>query len=251
MNPERQIDLIRKEQWHYSELQKESVHAPDATFMNEFSKRDSSVKFVFDQANFKILSASDNLEAVFGYTKSELEKSNIMLFFKVLSLDHALFLYTATKWVTDVFDKIGHGLNVNLIFCGVKAKHKNGRTVRLLIRYSILETFDDGSPKIAAVLFDDVSHFIKGDFYWGRLESDKHIHHFFSRDKKDIVGDIISLREKEILHFVEEGLESKDIGKKLFISHFTVDNHRRNPLIRMGVRDTTGLIQILKMGGII
>jgi DNA-binding CsgD family transcriptional regulator len=37
----------------------------------------------------------------------------------------------------------------------------------------------------------------------------------------------------------------------LFISSHTVDNHRRNMIAKTGAKDTTALIQICKMVGII
>jgi DNA-binding CsgD family transcriptional regulator len=46
-------------------------------------------------------------------------------------------------------------------------------------------------------------------------------------------------------------MESKEVGKILFISSHTVDNHRRNMISRTGARDTTALIQICRMSGII
>jgi DNA-binding CsgD family transcriptional regulator len=58
-------------------------------------------------------------------------------------------------------------------------------------------------------------------------------------------------REKEMVRLLAQGKESKEIGSLLLISPHTVDNHRRNMINKIGVRDTTGLIQICRMVGII
>jgi DNA-binding NarL/FixJ family response regulator len=55
----------------------------------------------------------------------------------------------------------------------------------------------------------------------------------------------------EVLRMIAEGKESKEIAESLFISLYTVDNHRRNMLARTGARDMTALIQICQMVGII
>jgi DNA-binding CsgD family transcriptional regulator len=72
-----------------------------------------------------------------------------------------------------------------------------------------------------------------------------------SIDKISKPYDILTDREIETLRLLAEGKESKEIGKILYISSHTVDNHRRNMINRLGVRDTTGLVQICRMTGII
>jgi len=45
-----------------------------------------------------------------------------------------------------------------------------------------------------------------------------------------LTGRIFTEREFEILNLIRQGLDSKSIGKKLFLSSHTVDTHRRNIL---------------------
>ncbi|HMG15541.1 MAG TPA: LuxR C-terminal-related transcriptional regulator [Saprospiraceae bacterium] len=59
----------------------------------------------------------------------------------------------------------------------------------------------------------------------------------------------ISRREKEIIQQLAEGLSSKQIAGKLFISQHTVDTHRRHLLKKMGVKNTLELaVECLKRG---
>jgi two-component system, NarL family, response regulator NreC len=50
-------------------------------------------------------------------------------------------------------------------------------------------------------------------------------------------------REKEILVLVCKEYSSAEIGKKLFISTGTVDTHRKNILMKLGVTNTVGLVK--------
>ena len=50
-------------------------------------------------------------------------------------------------------------------------------------------------------------------------------------------------REKEILVLVCKEYSSAEIGKKLFISTGTVDTHRKNILLKLGVTNTVGLVK--------
>jgi DNA-binding NarL/FixJ family response regulator len=135
--------------------------------------------------------------------------------------------------------------------------HKDGRIMRGLMRYSPIEVLNntkDGVSKTATLTLENITHLVKSDFYWMRAEyglTEKHTHYIVSNEKKDHPQDIITEREKDVLCLIAEGMDSKEIGAKLFISSYTVDNHRRNMLIKTGLRDTTALVQIFRMGGII
>jgi DNA-binding CsgD family transcriptional regulator len=122
------------------------------------------------------------------------------------------------------------------------------------MRYRGLEFLDNGAVKIAVISIDDISHLMRTDLYWGRMEFGKDIrqvHHIYSTDKKDEPQDIITVREKDILRLIAEGMVSKEVGKILYISSHTVDNHRRNMIAKTGMRDLICLVQICRMIGII
>lgn len=50
-------------------------------------------------------------------------------------------------------------------------------------------------------------------------------------------------REIEVLRLIAEGLTNTQIADKLFISHRTVDTHRRNLLRKLHVSNTAGLVK--------
>lgn len=54
---------------------------------------------------------------------------------------------------------------------------------------------------------------------------------------------LITRREKEILLLIAEGYTNPEIAGKLFISHSTVDSHRKNLLAKMGMKNTASLIK--------
>lgn len=59
----------------------------------------------------------------------------------------------------------------------------------------------------------------------------------------DQPSDILSDREKEILVLVCKEFASSQIAEKLHISVGTVDTHRKNILIKLGVNNTVGLVK--------
>lgn len=52
----------------------------------------------------------------------------------------------------------------------------------------------------------------------------------------------LSQRESEVLELLLKGKTSNEIGKELFISPYTVKNHRAKILKKLGARNTTELI---------
>jgi DNA-binding CsgD family transcriptional regulator len=249
--------MFRELSVYYKGYKEKILPRPDG-YIHEFSKNEQSVKIIFDQVNYKILNVSDNIESLTGHTVESLRNTNISSFLSFVVFDHILFLYVWIKWVNQIIGKAGNIKDVHLgsitTFCGIKIRHKDGHIMRLMIRQTGLEHLDNGAMKVSVISADDISHLIKSDSYWGRIaygDERKYLHHLMSKDKKDMPHDIISDREKEVLRLIAKGMESKEIANELFISNHTVDNHRRNMISRTGARDTTALVQICRMAGII
>lgn len=55
---------------------------------------------------------------------------------------------------------------------------------------------------------------------------------------------VLTSREKEILELIAEGYTNPQIADKIFLSHFTVDSHRKNILAKLGVKNTASLIRL-------
>lgn len=64
-------------------------------------------------------------------------------------------------------------------------------------------------------------------------------------------GEILSDREREILVLVCKEFSSSQIAEKLFISTGTVDTHRKNILVKLGVNNTVGLVKYALKHGLL
>ena len=54
----------------------------------------------------------------------------------------------------------------------------------------------------------------------------------------------LTRREKEIINLILHEYTTQEIADKLFISFGTVETHRRNMMIKLGARNTAGLVRI-------
>jgi len=65
------------------------------------------------------------------------------------------------------------------------------------------------------------------------------------------IAAMLSGREYEVLKLVCHELSSAEIGEKLFLSTGTVDTHRRNILVKLGVNNTVGLVKFALQNGLL
>lgn len=73
-------------------------------------------------------------------------------------------------------------------------------------------------------------------------------------DDRDSVSDpysTLTAREQEVMRLLAEGLTSKDVAAKLFISPKTVENHRTNLMKKLGLSSTVELIRYAARLGLI
>lgn len=77
----------------------------------------------------------------------------------------------------------------------------------------------------------------------------------FSNEKPRIYDKIyntpLTKREIEVLKLVAQGLTNQEIGLKLFISHRTVDTHRRNMMEKLNLHNAAALTNYAAKKGLI
>lgn len=71
------------------------------------------------------------------------------------------------------------------------------------------------------------------------------------RSRSGAVAEILTERQRQVLHLAAEGLSSSAIGRRLGISPRTVDTHRANVIRRLGLRSRTDLIRYALQHGIL
>ncbi|GAB4382097.1 MAG: response regulator transcription factor [Salibacteraceae bacterium] len=91
-------------------------------------------------------------------------------------------------------------------------------------------------------IIDCVMSVIKGDrFFCGKV-LDRLNEAEGSLSNHGCDGVLISDRELEVLQLIAQGLTTKQIAEKLFLSHHTVMTHRKNMMNKLGLSNTAGLI---------
>jgi DNA-binding NarL/FixJ family response regulator len=63
--------------------------------------------------------------------------------------------------------------------------------------------------------------------------------------------EILTDREREVLQLTAEGLTSREVGERLFISHRTVEKHRQNLMAKLELSNTAEIVQFALRRGLI
>lgn len=80
--------------------------------------------------------------------------------------------------------------------------------------------------------------------YFHEKVSEQVFDYFRGKRTIDTNGQELSTREVEIVRCLAEGMNSKQVGEKLFISQQTVRTHRRNIMHKLHVKTTGELIRL-------
>jgi len=128
-----------------------------------------------------------------------------------------------------------------------RVKNGKGEFINILQRNSFIKSDENGRPLLSLGVVTNINHFKtenpviqlleKVDPLTGSVETvQKNTYYLKEEDK------IFSKREKEILPWLAEGLTSKQIADKLFISEHTVINHKRNMHHKSETQNSAALI---------
>jgi len=176
----------------------------------------------------------------------------------LLDKDYAKFPYESVEWFTKVLDQIPfeERVNMKIHHSCMRFTRLDGKPISIFSQGMPIQVDENRQFKYTLNYVQNIYHLIKKDFpfYWIRLAYGQNIEFvqtFHSNEKIYSKHDLLSIREKEILKLIEQDVDTKEIAERLFISPATVGNHRSNMIEKIGARDTTALVQLAKMTGMI
>lgn len=220
-------------------------------------KGTDAVLGIFDHRNYTpVLEVGE--KEFWGNLPAVPQSERMQQIMSLLEIEYLPFFTDSVAWFTILLDKMPfeQSLNIQIFHCGIRYRLLDDKPVCLLskglpIHYNAHRKFSYTFNYV-----QNIHHLLKKDFrhYWIRIshgESHEHVHTFHSKDKLHSNKDLLSVREKEILKLIADDCDSKEIARRLFISTATVGNHRGNMIERLGARDTTALVQLAKMAGMI
>lgn len=176
----------------------------------------------------------------------------------LLEKEYTSFPAESVSWFAKALEEIPLSQKTNFKFfhCGIRYRRVDGKPICIFSKGLPIHYDAERNFTFTFNYVQNIAHLLKKDFlyYWVRITHGLHnefVHTFHSENKEYSNRDLLSVREKEILLLIADDLDTREIATKLFISSNTVGNHRSNMIDRLGARDTTALVQLAKMSGMI
>ncbi len=210
---------------------------------------------VYNIKEFKPLYVSSNVEKILGYTQQEYLSWEVGAFLKIGAFNQPDYYDNILKYIEHFKSRCSYSkanTKGRWHSCGISYQHKDGSVKRFLARQELVFNQDYIYPEIGIIYYEDVTHLVKENGYWilfESFESEKRYSTFYRKDGID--KDPITAREKEILLLIADGKSTKEVAAQLRISPDTVGQHRKNMIKRLMAKDTSSLIQMCKICGII
>lgn len=100
-------------------------------------------------------------------------------------------------------------------------------------------------------LVNAVREVMKGGFFYSPEVAHSVMDGLRSGPEKKNGAIELTKREKEIIRLISEELTSREIGSQLYISHHTVERHRKNIIAKLGVKNVAGLVKYAMRHGLV
>lgn len=143
-----------------------------------------------------------------------------------------------------------------LISCNFRVKNRRGEYLSVLQQSLITHVSAEKMPLITLGFVTNITPWIRDSRIIHTIEpispSSQHAPPFVNNTFFICEEDgLLSRREAEILKWVCEGLDSKQIAEKLSLSHHTVNNHRRNIARKTNSKNMVDLLAYASQSGLI
>lgn len=233
------------------DFEQESAWIKQAQALDDFSAQNHVAIFLWKAFTNRFIYMSDKMRVFGGHDPGLFTAEDGVNFSCSLvrpdQLDAAIALYGQAmnygrekKFKT--FDKVV--LTLNFLY-----KHTNGKYIQIMQQCIVVDADVDMQPKLVLSFAQNISHIKKENsvgLVVSRPEGTVLIGYDFDRKcLKEIK--MFSVQEKRILQLLGQGFDTKKIADLLFISHHTVDTHRRNLIKKVDCFDTTAAVTFAKL----
>ncbi len=209
---------------------------------------------VYDFNKRRFLLKSTKFKEKLGYSKlSDVDENEIELFHSLIHPDDFLFVLDTEIKAFDFINKlsVSEKKDYKLIY-DFRVKNASGIYLRFIHQMVTLELDRDGKTWLTLIVTDLVSDIATEETPQRKMMNMKTGKTFlFKEDNQKNQVKILSSREKEILSLISQGLDSRQISDRLFISVNTVNNHRQKIISKTKTLNTMQALLYAKRIGII
>lgn len=224
------------------------------SFANTFLKHSIPFIYLLDYKKGLYNNMSENFA---GYKSECFLKDGINHTLEIYQPDHLrIFSKEVFPDRLQILKEIKPEEHKNYVFSyNLCVKNRNGQSEHFLQRSCFISN-DAGNPILSMGILINTNHYntnqiiqtvdkIDANGLAAHETVGKKVYYLNEEDK------LFSKREKEVLFYMADGLSSKQIADKLFVSEHTIINHRRNMQDKSSMPNATALVAFAVRNGII
>ncbi len=215
------------------------------------------VYFISDYSRFNFTHVGGNTELLLGYKNEEIEGKGFGLTYKLVSLKDIVRLLRGASFFwkhfksTPIDDRKYLRVNYTLTY-----KRKDGSTFEGFQQNRPVLFNEKGDPIYFLNIITDISDLksklTPHEHYILNVKNPLKVEKFqIKLEDSDIFDKIVSPAEFKVLDLIAEGLRTKEIAEKLFLSEHTINIHRKNLLQKLDCSSSSQLVKRAMMAGIL
>ena len=222
--------------------------------LNRLSEIENSTISVLDLNRNNYILKSSKFKRMLGYTNPEdIENDDLELFHRILHPEDLPFVLETENDAFMFYKNLPpyEKKDYKLVY-DFRVRHTRGNYMRFIHQFVVLEQDRSGKAWLALIVTDLAEARATNENPQRKMINLKTGRfHKFTKDDSPLSGTSITRRETEVLSLIAQGLDSKNISERLFISVNTVNNHRQNILCKTRSENTTQALLYAKRLGIV
>ncbi|RZJ64438.1 MAG: hypothetical protein EOO50_15545 [Flavobacterium sp.] len=198
--------------------------------------------YFFDIKNLTFSYISPGTKTVLGFEPEEVTVPLIMS--RIHPDDQAVFLNHESAIIEFVKKLPNDKVGKYKMSYDYRIMNKSGHYVRILQQVVAMQFEGNNNLLVTMGVHTDISHLKKSTtsvLSFIGLDGEPSYIDVNVKEVYKETAEVFTKREKEILQYMLQGLQSQEIAKKLFISKHTVDTHRKNILAKTNTKNTIEL----------
>lgn len=199
--------------------------------------------FIFNPPEMVIEYASPTVKSVLGYGTEEL---TLQFLLEIIHPDDLPYFMDFEASVTEFFTQLPPEKVMKYKSrYDYRIRKKNGDYIRILQQITTIQSDTDGAVLRTFVVHTDISHLKKDDkmvLSFIGMEGESSYIDVQPKKKFIPLKEVLTCREKEMLHLLAQNKNTNEIADLLCISPATAATHRKNMLKKSGCSTTVELI---------
>ena len=245
-------------------LKNVSGSSDDAVRTKEFEKRiadfagalglldkASSFFYLFNFVQMRYLYVSESIKDIMGYTARDwIDRGPDWVFTTVYPEDVQRFKDLHKALFQHYYSLPFSERKEHKYVWEVRVVRNDGKIIWLRQEGSFIEIDNDGKPMVTFDILTDTTQYKKDKsmtLTMFKNATSEPFQLYFPLSGSEP----FTKREVELMKLLSEGLTSKEIGERLFISPHTVDTHRRHMLKKTRRKDSSKLIAYARENGLV